>query len=278
MRVLLAILLAVATSASAQVKPINNETTADVALVLAVDVSYSMAAGEIKAQREGYAQAIKSREFSEALKAAPHGKVALAFFEWSAADYQKVIVPWRLIDSPEAAAEVASEIMEAPVRPRSRTSISAAINFAISLFDENPYGGSRRVIDISGNGPNNDGEPVTQARDLALAKGIAINGLAMMLQEPSHKKSGDDIDDLDVYFEDCVISGPDAVVRPVKKGEQLKETIRTQLATEVGGATSGRPSVSPAKREIRISCLIGEETRARMWNTPSIKLNPTQLH
>src|ERR1700761_4281326 len=154
MRVLLAILLAVATSVSAQVRPINNEATADVAIVLAVDVSYSMAADEIKAQREGYAQAIRSREFAEALKAAPHGKVALAFFEWSAADYQKVIVPWRLIDSPEAAAEVAAEIMEAPVRPRSRTSISGAINFAISLFDENHYGGSRRVIDISGNGPN----------------------------------------------------------------------------------------------------------------------------
>ena len=99
-----------------------------------------------------------------------------------------------------------------------------------------------------------------------------------MLQEPSHKKSGDDIDDLDVYFEDCVISGPDAVVRPVKEGEQLKEAIRTQLVTEVGDATSDRPSVSPAKREMRISCLIGEEKRDRMWSTPSVKLNPAQLH
>ena len=158
----------------------------DVELILAVDVSYSMDMDELAIQREGYAQAIISKEFLQALKAGPNGKIAVTYFEWAASSDQKIIIPWRMIDGPETADAVANEIMKTPIRRASRTSISGAIYFAMPLFDENPYRGLRRVIDISGDGPNNNGAPVTGARATALEKGITINGLPIMVKEPSY--------------------------------------------------------------------------------------------
>src|SRR5204863_1645653 len=160
--------------------------TVDVELILAVDVSYSMDMDELAIQREGYAQAIQSKEFLQALKLGPNGRIAVTYFEWAASTDQKIIIPWRLIDGPETADAVAAEIMKTPIRRASRTSISGAISFAMPLFDENPYRGLRRVIDISGDGPNNNGAPVTGARDAALEKGIIINGLPIMVKEPSY--------------------------------------------------------------------------------------------
>jgi hypothetical protein len=147
----------------------DNLPTVDAELVIAVDVSYSMDVDELTVQREGYAQAIVSKEFLQALKTGPNSKVAVTYFEWSASSDQKIIIPWRVIDGPESADGVAAEIMKAPVRRGSYTSISGAINFAMPLFEENPYRGQRRVIDISGDGPNNNGAPVTGARDAALS-------------------------------------------------------------------------------------------------------------
>ena len=112
--------------------------TVDVELVIAVDVSYSMDMDELAVQREGYAQAIVSKEFLQALSTGPNRRVAVTYFEWSASSDQKIIIPWRMIDGPETADAVANEIMETPVRRGSRTSISGAINFALPLFDENP--------------------------------------------------------------------------------------------------------------------------------------------
>ena len=143
--------------------------TVDVELIIAVDVSYSMDMDELAVQREGYAQAIMSTEFLQALRTGPHGKVAVTYFEWAASSDQKIIIPWRVIDGPETADAVATEILKTPIRRASRTSISGAIYFAMPLFDENPYHGLRRVIDISGDGPNNNGAPITPARDEALS-------------------------------------------------------------------------------------------------------------
>ena len=128
----------------------DNQPSVDVELVIAVDVSYSMDLDELAVQREGYAQAIVSKEFLQAMKSGPNSKIAVTYFEWSASSDQKIIIPWRVIDGPETADAVANEIMQTPVRRGSRTSISGAINFALALFEENPYRGLRRVIDISG--------------------------------------------------------------------------------------------------------------------------------
>ena len=235
----------------------------DVELVLAVDVSYSMDMDELAIQREGYAQAIISKEFLQALKTGPTGKIAITYFEWAASSDQKIIIPWRVIDGPETADAVANEIMKTPIRRASRTSISGAINFAMPLFDENPYRGLRRVIDISGDGPNNNGAPVTGARDAALAKGITINGLPIMVKEPSYSTM--DIDNLDFYYEDCVIGGPGSFVVSIKDRDKFKEAIRTKLLLEVADRTPARPMVPVAEKEPRVSCLIGEKIWQDRW-------------
>jgi uncharacterized protein DUF1194 len=235
----------------------------DIELILAVDVSYSMDMDELAVQREGYAQAIVSKEFLQALRTGPNGKISVTYFEWAASGDQKIIVPWRVIDGPEAADAVADEIMKTPIRRASRTSISGAIYFALPLFDANPYPGLRRVIDISGDGANNNGSPVTIARDTALAKGITINGLPIMVKEPSYSTM--DIDNLDFYYEDCVIGGPGSFVVSIKDREKFKEAIRSKLILEVAGRTPERLIVPVAENEPRVSCLIGEKIWQERW-------------
>jgi hypothetical protein len=241
----------------------DNTPTVDVELILAVDVSYSMDMDELAIQREGYAQAIISKEFLQALKTGPTGKIAVTYFEWAASSDQKIIIPWRVIDGPETADAVANEIMKTPIRRASRTSISGAINFAMPLFDENPYRGIRRVIDISGDGPNNNGAPVTGARDAALEKGIIINGLPIMVKEPSYSTM--DIDNLDFYYEDCVIGGPGSFVVTIKDRDKFKEAIRTKLLLEVADRTPERPIVPVADKEPRVPCTIGEKIWQDRW-------------
>jgi hypothetical protein len=235
----------------------------DVELILAVDVSYSMDMDELAVQREGYAQAIVSKEFLQALKSLPNGKISVTYFEWAASSDQKVIIPWRLIDGPETADAVAEEILKTPIRRASRTSISGAIYFAMPLFDENPYKGMRRVIDISGDGPNNNGAPVTGAREMALSKGIVINGLPIMVKEPSYSTM--DIDNLDWYYEDCVIGGPGSFVVAIKDREKFKEAIRAKLLLEVAGKTPERRVVPVEDKEPRVSCMIGEKIWQDRW-------------
>jgi hypothetical protein len=246
-------------SRSQLIDPKDNSSTVDIELVIAVDVSYSMDLDELAVQREGYARAIVSKEFLQALRTGPNSKISVTYFEWSASSDQKIIIPWRVIDGPETADAVADEIMNTPVRRGSRTSISGAISFAIPLFDEDPHRGLRRVIDISGDGPNNNGVPVTPVRDEALAKGIVINGLPIMIKEPSYSTM--DIDNLDWYYEDCVIGGPGAFVVPIKDRENFKEAIRTKLIREVAGRTPERPVRPASDKEPRVSCTIGE----RLW-------------
>jgi len=244
-------------------QPADKEATVDVELILATDVSYSMDMDELAVQREGYAQAIVSKEFLQALRTLPHGKISITYFEWAASSDQKIIIPWRLIDGPETADAVSAEIMRTPVRRASRTSISGAIYFAMPLFDEDPYHGLRKVIDISGDGPNNNGAPVLGARDEALSKGIVINGLPIMVKEPSYSTM--DIDNLDWYYEDCVIGGPGSFVVPIKDREKFKEAIRTKLLLEVAGRTPERRAVPVAEKEPRVSCLIGEKIWQDRW-------------
>ena len=237
----------------------------DVELVLATDVSYSMDLDELAVQREGYADAIVSSEFLQALKSGRRGKVAVTYFEWAASNDQKIVIPWRLIDGPESAGAVSDEIRKIPVRRASRTSISGAINFAMPLFDASGYSGLRRVIDISGDGPNNNGEPVQIAREAALQKGIVINGLPIMVKEPSYSTM--DIENLDWYYEDCVIGGPGAFVIPIKGKDQFKEAIRTKLVLEVAGREPPRTviPVVEKEREPRVSCTIGEQMWQQRW-------------
>src|SRR3954462_5251922 len=226
-------------------------TPIDTELVLAVDVSYSMDPEEQKLQREGYIEAITSRDFMDALKGGMHAKVAVTYFEWAGPFDQKIIVPWRLIDGPESAGGFANEIARASYRRASRTSIASALQFAKPLFDASGYNGVRKVIDVSGDGANNSGPLVTMVRDDVLADGVTINGLPIMVKRPNTFTM--DIENLDIYYEDCVIGGPGAFVIPIHAREQFKEATRTKLLLEIDGRTPERRVVPVQARTPRIS-------------------------
>jgi hypothetical protein len=231
----------------------------DVELVLAVDISYSMDPEEQALQREGYAFALTSPEFLDALRGGARGKVAITYVEWAGIGEQRIVMPWRLIDGPAAAQAVADEIMRSPYRRAYRTSIAGALRFSAPLFEDNGYSGIRRIIDVSGDGTNNQGPLVTVTRDEVLAKGITINGLPIMLKRPNAATM--DIENLDVYYEDCVIGGPGAFVVPIREREKFREATRTKLVLEIAGRVPPARVVPAAAAAPRISCTIGE----RMW-------------
>ncbi|WP_371348699.1 DUF1194 domain-containing protein [Ancylobacter sp. IITR112] len=237
------------------------DTPVDVELVLAVDVSYSMDLDELALQREGYIAAVTSPEFLQALRLGPHGRIAIAYVEWAGADEQKLVVDWMLVGSAAEARAFADAIGQAPLRRVYRTSISSAMTFSADLIDGNAIRGLRRVIDISGDGTNNQGPLVDVTRDGVVARGITINGLPLMLKEASGSLL--DIGDLDIYYEDCVIGGPGAFVIPVRGTHEFADAIKTKLVLEIAGI---RPPPAPLLRpasatEPRVSCSIGE----RMW-------------
>ena len=235
----------------------------DVELVIAVDVSYSMDPDEQALQREGYIQALTSREFLRALREGANGKIAVTYFEWAGANDQKVVMPWRLIDGPEAADAVAAEIARAPYRRASRTSISGALRFAKPLFDNSGYRGLRRVIDVSGDGANNSGPLVVPTRDDIIASGITINGLPIMLKRASYATL--DIEQLDIYYEDCVIGGPGAFVIPIREREKFIEATRTKLVLEIAGRQPERRVIPASAEAPRVSCTIGEKMWRDRW-------------
>ncbi len=231
----------------------------DLELILAVDVSYSMDPDEQALQREGYILGLTSPEFLSALKQGAHGRIAITYFEWAGIADQKVVVPWRIIDGEATAKAFTDEMAAAPYRRAYRTSISGALLYASPLFDANPFHGLRRTVDVSGDGVNNQGPPVTTIRDELLAKTVTINGLPIMLKRPTVASM--DIENLDVYYEDCVIGGPGAFVVPIKEREHFKDATRTKLVLEVAGRTPPPRVVPVASEAPRISCMIGE----RMW-------------
>ena len=206
-----------------------NAIPVDVELVLAVDVSYSMDPDEQALQRDGYRLALTSKEFLQALREGAHGKIAVTYIEWAGQYDQQVVVPWRLIEGPESADAVAAEIARAPYRRASRTSISGGLAFAQGLFATSGYRGLRRVIDVSGDGPNNSGMPVAPVRDVIVNKGIVINGLPLMLKRPYRGMM--DIAHLDWYYEDCVTGGPGSFRHPGARARAVRGSDAQQAGT-----------------------------------------------
>jgi len=231
----------------------------DAEIVLAVDVSFSMNNEEQRLQRAGYVAAIRSSEFLQALAANHLGKIALIYLEWSGYGDQKVLVDWSLIDGKASAEGFADRLAEAPFRRAHRTSISGAIDASMKLFEGNGFQGDRRIIDISGDGPNNDGRGVVAARDAAVAQGVTINGLPLVGIRDYLGFA--DIKDLDLYYADCVIGGADAFMVPVTHVEKFVEATRSKLVQEISQrdtpATSDLIERANASAP-RVSCTIGE--------------------
>jgi hypothetical protein len=226
----------------------------DLELVLAVDVSMSMDPEEQRVQRDGYADAIKAPEVLRAIANGVHGRIAVTYVEWAGAAEQHVRMPWTVIDGPAAAEAFSQSLRDQSLQRIRRTSISGAIAYSASLFDQNDFQAFRRVIDVSGDGPNNQGTIVTQARDAALADGITINGLPLMFRTGGML----DIDWLDEYYRDCVVGGAGAFVLPVKDKDGFARAIRDKLVLEISGLPPAAPAIVPASTRPAVSCTIGE--------------------
>ncbi len=246
------------------------EEPVDVELVIAVDVSWSMDYGELDIQRNGYVAAFRSPELHEAIADGVHGRVAVTYVEWAGEMSQSVVLPWTLIDGKEAAEAFAYRLSNAAPDRLRRTSISSAIDFAANLFDGNGFEGMRRVVDVSGDGPNNQGRPVTDARDAAIARGITINGLPLMTQGDERQGAWGSIRDLDRYYSDCVIGGPGAFMIPVNDWEQFPEVVRRKLVLELAGLWPLRqPETAGVLKAAAdggaANCLIGERQWQERW-------------
>lgn len=213
----------------------------DLELVLAVDISYSMDAEEQEIQRDGYRAAIVSRPVLDAIAQGPYGRIAVAYVEWAGEDEQRVVAPWTVIDGPASAGAFAARLAAAPLRRAYRTSISGALIYAAKMFEANGFAGERQVIDVSGDGPNNQGETVERARDEVLERGVVINGLPLMLKRPSFAMI--DMGELDAYYRDCVIGGPGAFMVPVRTIDQFPKAVRTKLLMEIAGLGPEAPGI-----------------------------------
>ena len=230
----------------------------DLELLLLVDVSRSMSASELELQRQGYVEALRSDAVAAALGRALTGRMALAYVEWAGETRRRVIQDWRLIESRDDLLAVAGLLETDRTTRQSRTSITAALRFGAGYFDDNGFEGMRRVIDISGDGPNNQGGLVTAARDAVVAQGITVNGLPLMTEDGSFMR----IDDLDRYYELCVIGGPGAFVMPVTGWEDFAEAVTRKLVLEIAGAPEER--VIPVQSAAAYDCEIGEKMWRRM--------------
>ncbi len=228
---LLLLLLALAEPARAE--PVDLE------LVLAVDVSPSMDDFEAEQQRQGYLAALAHPAVLAAIAGGELGRIAVSYVEWAGEDHQRTVVGWSLIDDAESARAFAERLAARPVGGAPYTSISAAIDFARRSFASNGFEGRRRVIDISGDGPNSAGRPVEAARDEAIADGITINGLPVFNARPNPDGAGLAVD-LDLYYELKVIGGPGAFSM-IAELDAFAPTILRKLVREIAAPKPGPP-------------------------------------
>jgi hypothetical protein len=254
--------LAILCSAPARAEPVE----VDIELFLAVDVSRSMSPDELEIQRRGYAAALTSDEVLGAIGDGMLGRIAITYVEWAGATSQNVVVPWTLIESRAQAEAIAASLTADFSASMRRTSISGALDFGRASIDGNDFKGLRRVIDVSGDGPNNDGVPVTEARDRALADGIVINGLPLM----TNTGLGYRFEHLDLYYRDCVIGGPGAFMIPVTDWEQFAPAVRRKIVLELAGAPP-LPRLIPVQATAPTDCMVGEKMRRQrdqFFNNP----------
>jgi hypothetical protein len=229
--------------------PARAATEIDLALVIAVDVSYSMDEDEQELQREGYAEAFRSPLVHDAIRNGSTGRIAVTYMEWSSASEQWIVLPWTVLDNPEGVLAFADRISHIPLRRAQLTSISGALDRASQLLDSSGFVAIRRVIDVSGDGSNNDGRPVTTARNEAIAKGIIVNGLPIMLKTPNAY----DTLNLENYYRDCVIGGPGAFLIPARERAQFQTAIKMKILREVSSAPGSMMQLAQAQ-ELHADC------------------------
>ena len=246
-------------AAGLQLRPALAQTVVDLELVIAVDVSLSMDLDEQRLQRDGYIMAFRDPEVHKAITSGPNGRIAVTYMEWAGPPTQQVVMPWTVIDSAQAAGAFADRLEAAPISRARMTSISAALQYSGRLFDSSGAKGIRRVIDVSGDGPNNAGFPVTGIRDELIADGIVINGLPIVLKR-SNSWGMFDLEHLDRYYTDCVIGGTGAFMIPIREPGEFKTATRRKLLLEISGLETPARVFRTQVTET-MDCSVGE----RQW-------------
>ncbi len=251
----------------------------DLALALGIDISGSIDPEEAKLQRQGYVMAFRDPVVVKAILGGANGRIAVAYYEWSDSWMQKLLIDWTLLDSEPAIAAFAQRLDEAPISIARRTSISGAIHYAIPLFGRSPYEPARKVLDISGDGSNNDGGLVTDMRYEALKEKIVINGLPIMNDRPNPFGFPNEAD-LDRYYLHCVTGGPRSFVEVARNFEDFPRAVRKKLLQEVADrgpvvrlAQSGPPRGYGAEEdytkfvrpEYELGCDVGEKRSREFW-------------
>lgn len=234
--------IALALFALGPAAPARADEPVDLLLVLAADVSRSIDQDKFQLQREGYAAAVADPRVLRAIASGPNRRIAICFVEWSGMTAQQVVIAWTLIDGSAPARRFGDQILEAPRAFADRTSISAGIDFAAAQFEHTPYASSRRIIDVSGDGTNNSGRPVTTARDEALAKGLTINGLVILSDHPMpwNPEHTNPPGGLKRYYQDNVVGGPGAFVLTAANFEAFEQAMVNKLTAEI--AQGGSPA------------------------------------
>jgi hypothetical protein len=210
----------------------------DLLLVLAADVSRSIDSEKFQLQREGYAAAITDPRVLEAIRSGRAGRIGLSFVEWSGLTSQRVVIDWTTISDSEQAKSFADRLLEAPRSFADRTSISSAIEFAMTHLARAPFESARRTIDVSGDGTNNSGREVTQARDEAIAQGVTINGLVILSEtplawNPDHTNPAGGLEN---YYRNNVVGGPGAFVMAAQGFDSFGQAIVKKMIAEVAQA------------------------------------------
>jgi hypothetical protein len=229
-------------TASSVARPAWADDAVDLLLVLAADISRSVDERKFRLQREGYAAAIVEARVVKAMTGGPIGRIALCFVEWAGENDQTIVVDWTFVAGDSDAQAVAKRIRETPRAFMGRTSISAAINYAMAQFARSPYLADRRIIDVSGDGTNNAGQPVTMSRDAALAQGITINGLVILsdIPLPTNPMHTNPPGGLAAYYENNVVGGPGAFVVEAQSFESFGQSIIAKLIKEIAAVTRVR--------------------------------------
>ena len=269
------VLLLAALPATAQEKK-----EVDLALALAIDISGSIDPDEARLQREGYVMAFRDPAVVRGILDGPNGRIAIAYFEWSDSWMQKLLIDWTLLDSEAAIRAFADRLSDAPISIARRTSISGAIHYAVGLFARSGYDADNKVLDISGDGSNNDGMLVTDARTEALKQRIAINGLPIINNRPNPFGFPAEAD-LDQYYLHCVTGGPRSFVEVAKDFDDFPRAVRKKLLQEVATrqvpdgtrlAQTGRPQLGDDEDYTRFvrpgyppGCDVGERRSREFW-------------
>ncbi len=275
-RRILALFLSLSLVCGATARAWAQAVAVDLHLVLAVDVSWSMDPDEQRLQRDGYVDAFRDPAVVKAIQSGPAGRIAVTYFEWAGAEIQFLVVPWTIIDGPRGARQLSDTLAERHIGRHRMTSISSALEYSHRLLRDAPGIAARRVVDISGDGPNNSGtSPVTRARDVLLADGVIINGLPIMLKAGSEGGLGygfgQDIADLDDYYSNCVTGGPGSFVIAIRKREEFATATRQKLLQEISWLPIPRVMRAqfapplPAPGQGSYDCLVGERNWRRYF-------------